>query len=93
MNALTTDTQCRWGIGRGGGKMRKENKKNHLRDYKNSLYPIFSLHAITFMYRKNCRPRRSLVYKGFSKNAELDETNQTKAFSATKGYGRIITAV
>ena len=50
--------------------------------YKNSLYLIFSLHIcnriVTCMYRKDCRPRRVFVYKGFSKNVGLDEVDQTK---------------
>ena len=34
--------------------------------------------SITYIYRKNCRPRRALVYKGFTKNVGLDEVDQTK---------------
>ena len=62
--------------------------KIQLTDFKNSLYPIFSLHVctkfITDLYRRALRllekssPRRAPVYKGFSKNLALDEANQTK---------------
>ena len=38
------------------------------------------------MHHRNCRPRRALVYKGFSENAGLDETNQTKAIILPKPF-------
>ena len=43
---------------------------------------------VTYMYQihcihvKKCSPRRALVYKGFSKNVGLDETNHTKEIRA-----------
>ena len=50
------------------------NTKIYFIQFFHCMYVPNLLHICT----KNCRPRRALVYKGFSKNAGLDEANQTK---------------
>ena len=50
------------------------NTKIYFIQFFHCMYVPNLLHICT----KNCRPRRALVYKGFSKNASLDEANQTK---------------
>ena len=50
------------------------NTKIYFIHFFHCMYVPNLLHICT----KNCRPRRALVYKGFSKNAGLDEANQTK---------------
>ena len=64
-------------------------KKIQLTDFKNSVNCFFSLQtctkSIAYMYQKNYKSARALVYKGFSKFVGLDE-NWTKRIILPKPF-------